>query len=229
MSEFIFLSTWRTSRGGLGASMRLMKKEVLLKSLENRKYWSQLRFAEIDETGEGESGLLNSMSVEQFGRCFSETDLTESEVDKYFNVEVRKVYGGKKVKPSYIKAKDLEVGCTYKTDGGYKFVWLGEVVITNGDDIKRGFLKSPPYNFTTYSRETYSVVNRDIKDVMNYITRYPELTKTPSKFVEKVESQKFEIPALHEDVLKITTQNYHRYGKPETKEFKVKIEFLDVK
>lgn len=127
MSKYVFMETWRTSRGGLGAGIEVMdvekfKEKVLI---GKKGYWNQYRYCKVN----GVSSLLNSMTLEEFEEIFPDNPFSAEQITNVFSKAVSEKYGLHKIRKETkrIPAKDLEIGRLYKAGNGDELVYFGKV------------------------------------------------------------------------------------------------------
>jgi hypothetical protein len=217
---YVFLGTWRTSRGGLGAGIEVYDKETIIKKLkgDTKKHWiNSFRYAKVNE---GCSSLIKEMRLEEFEEIFELDLFTPDEITKFFRKEISDKYGEHSIRKEMkrISKKDLEVGRVYLADNGDEVYYFGNI---------KGSLYTPEKEYSYWSSriepakteefEGYCFVdcyNKNRKfDELFRAYHTPHVVKSVRKLIE-VKEYKIEVPRIHEE---------------EKDGYKLRIEFLDVK
>lgn len=215
---YVFLGTWRTSRGGLGAGIEVYDKDEIIKMIkkekESRHWFSQFRYAKVNE---GCSSLLKEMRLEEFEEIFESDLFTPKEITKFFRKEISDKYGEHAIRnqKQRIPKKDLEIGRVYVADNGENYIYFGRI---------KGSLYTPEQKNYYYNRPSkteefegychrYTYKNNDIsKDIFRARWK-PEVIKSIKKFIE-IKDTIIDVPKI----LDLEEDGY-----------KLHIEFLDVK
>lgn len=230
---YIFMGTWRTSRGGLGAGIEVFDKEKLInkiKSSEQRGWLHQLRYAKVNE---GYSELLSLMNLLEFEEVFDPSIFTPKEITTYFRKEISEKYGEHAIRKTLrrIPKKELKIGGLYKTDTDEEYFYLGKCKGSYYQPER----KNNYYYFQKENNEEfegYVYENKSSYREQNDITSL--LVNIHKKDDKKCTSSLYK-PYCIKSVKKFVKDLNYQIKIPKAFEFKdddgriLKIEFLDVK
>lgn len=227
---YVFMGTWRTSGGGLGAGIKVFDKETLIekiKSSKGKSWMHQLRYAKVNE---GYSELVSLMSLAEFDEIFDPRIFTTEEITKYFRKEVSEKYGehAERKKLKRIPKKELKIGRCYQTDTGDEYFYFGKC---KGSFYEPEFKSSYWHGTTPKKNEefdgyVYSRNNKqgNIEDI--FISKFDYEDKQTTR-VHK--------PYYINSLKKFVKELNHKIEVSKSFEYKdttgriLKIEFLDIK
>lgn len=217
---YVFLGTWRTSRGGLGAGIEVYDKDKIINLIKSDKksrgWFSSFRYVKVND---GSSSLLKDMRLDEFEELFDVDLFTPQEITRFFRKEISEKYGEHAIRNQQkrISKKDLEVGRVYVADNGSEYFYFGKI---------KGSLYTPEKKNSYYSWSHRSAKTEEfegfcceynyekkgeLKDVFNGLYT-PTTLKSVKKFIE-VKDKFIEVPRVYDC---------------EKDGYKLHIEFLDV-
>ncbi|BAO04825.1 DNA-binding protein [Clostridium botulinum B str. Osaka05] len=230
---YIFMGTWRTSRGGLGAGIEVFDKEKLvnkIKSSEQKGWLHQLRYAKVNE---GYSELLSLMSLSEFEEVFDPSIFTPKEITTYFRKEISEKYGEHAIRKTLkrIPKKELKIGGLYKADTDEEYFYLGKCKGSYYQPEIKSYHsyfsteKNQEFEGYVYEKKTNYKEQNDITSLL--VNIHKKRDKTSCSLVYK--------PYCIKSVKKFVEDLNYQIKIPKTFEFTdddgriLKIEFLDVK
>jgi len=214
----MYIITQSTSRSHIGAGIRIIDQEELIRIIKGeteKKGWRRdsIRYGEVNV---GYTDLLKFMSLETFEANFDPSVFTPEQVTEFFRSEISEKYGIRSVTKTMkrIPKSELEVGRVYLTENKDEYIYLGRVKETIVEDYPGCIYRSKfnetiineGYGHIQYYKNDYT----KIEEWCEYGVDYP--IKNPKKFIEATDI-KFEVP-----------KNYHIDQTYKT----IDIEFLDV-